>query len=509
MVKKQKKRPKTSPIARKAGNKRAKHRELDELEALRLRNAAYEAENQEIQKILGDEYVGLKNVVQFDEMAANAPSDMPIPSWSKKARVERALELNRRLKKRVMLLLKTIDQSRVSHDSIEQMIDHTLLEKKKRKEAAPHTMPSSRKLEYTGSSWFWISGTCENLPKYNNVNEVLFIASHLPLVNKSGAWSKEESESLKCGVEEIAKERMTNELIASVDTIEDFDLLQQPLRSLSLESPEILSLAKTFSSKEWSTLASRHIPSRTPIECLLQWKNKTNPLLKYDAFSSDEVRLLMSQVDKFGEHAWVQVAEKIQGRTPLDCLRRYEQIRREYKTKDRNEKSVWTDHDMKRLHDLVLKHGQAWKKIDSEFGGTWGGDKLMHIWRKHLQATGAGKISHKKGPWSKSEDELLLKAVAVGGKEWSKISTLIPGRTEMQCRERYVNHLDPNIKNSIPFTEEENAIVAREVPKYAHTIAWSKIAQLLPGRTDRQCRKAWQKMTRKMKKDAKQSQPNK
>lgn len=503
MAKKRKKAANNSLGVGKASAKRDKQQELDELEALRLQNAAYEAENEEIQKILGDEFVGIQNIDQIAENVANVPLDLPIPSWSKKARVERALELNRKLKKRVMLLLSTIDQSRVSHDAIEQMIDHVMLEKKKRKEAAPHTISSSKKLEYTGSSWFWGSVSHQIAPKYDNTNDLLFIASHLPLVNKSGTWSKEEREILRRGVEEIAKERMTNEMIDAVDTIEDFDMLQKPLRLLSLESPEILSIAETFTSKEWATLASRHLPSRAPIECILQWKNKANPLLKSEEFSSNEVDILMAQVQQHGENAWAQVAEKLPGRTPLDCLRRYEQIKSEHRVKDKNKELVWTEDDTKKLHALVLKHGQAWKKIDSEFGGIWGGDKLMHTWRKHLQATEAGKVSHKKGPWDKDEDQLLLKAVVIGGKEWSKISMLIPGRTEMQCRERYVNHLDPDIKNSVPFSEEENAIVAREVPKYPNRIAWSKIAQLLPGRTDRQCRKAWQKITRRENKEKK------
>lgn len=505
MGKKRKKGANSSLVKGNSGDKGATPQELDELEALRLQNAAYEAENEEIQRILGDEYVGIESVDKIGELNASEPPELSIPSWSKTARVKRALELNRRLKKRVGLLLTTIDQARVSHDAIEHLIDLAALEKKKRKEAAPHSTLSTRKLEYNGKSWFW--GSINHVNKaldYPQVNDVLFISRHLPLVNKSGTWSREECDSLRRGVEEIAKERMTNDLIASVETIEDFDILQKPLRLLSLESPEILSTAETFTDKEWETLASRHLPSRTSIECLLQWKNKVNPLINTKEFNPSEVHLLISRVDQYGENAWEQVAEKIQGRTPLDCLRKYQQIKHASGKKCKTNQ-VWTSEDMRKLQILVQKHGQAWKKIDSEFGGVWGGDKLMHIWRKHLQATGAGQVAHKKGPWSKMEDELLLKAVAIRGKEWSKVSLLIPGRTEMQCRERYVNHLDPGIKSSIPFTDEENAIIAREVPKYSNKIPWSKIAQLLSGRTDRQCRKAWQKITRRENKERRKS----
>lgn len=105
-------------------------------------------------------------------------------------------------------------------------------------------------------------------------------------------------------------------------------------------------------------------------------------------------------------------------------------------------------------------------------------------------------MTAKKGPWSKHEDELLLKAVAISGKEWSKVAKLVPGRTEVQCRERYVNHLDPNVQSEVDFTEEECDIVVNEAAKYTGGVPWAKLAKLLPGRTDRQCRKVYQKIKR-------------
>jgi hypothetical protein len=36
---------------------------------------------------------------------------------------------------------------------------------------------------------------------------------------------------------------------------------------------------------------------------------------------------------------------------------------------------------------------------------------------------------------------LLLRAVEIHGDEWWKVATLVPGRTDVQCRERYINSL--------------------------------------------------------------------
>jgi hypothetical protein len=42
------------------------------------------------------------------------------------------------------------------------------------------------------------------------------------------------------------------------------------------------------------------------------------------------------------------------------------------------------------------------------------------------------------------EDAKLAEAVAEFGNNWIKVATLIPGRMNLQCRRRWVNSLDPN-----------------------------------------------------------------
>lgn len=164
----------------------------------------------------------------------------------------------------------------------------------------------------------------------------------------------------------------------------------------------------------------------------------------------------------------------------------------------------WNEEEDSLLRAAIKEHGtdgyHKWKEVAKHVPNrTY--RECMQRWTKVL-APGL-----KKGKWSTEEDEILRRLVQEqlntlgesSGKRivWNKVASGFKGRSCKQCRERWINHLDPTVKKT-EWTHEEDLMLLQ----YYETMPskWAKIARQIPGRTENMVKVRWNALNRQAKK---------
>jgi len=140
----------------------------------------------------------------------------------------------------------------------------------------------------------------------------------------------------------------------------------------------------------------------------------------------------------------------------------------------------WTAEEDERLREVVAAQGaKNWRRVAEILDCPGRTDvSCQHRWNKVLRP------GLKRGAWTEEEDAVVKKMVMATGLEeirWSVVADACPGRMGKQCRERWFNHLDPDI-NRAEWSPEEDRILYETHLVFGNR--WTEIAKFVPGRTE-------------------------
>ncbi|XP_072287628.1 snRNA-activating protein complex subunit 4 [Pyxicephalus adspersus] len=274
----------------------------------------------------------------------------------------------------------------------------------------------------------------------------------------------------------IEKKILTKQIHEAEREIDDINQLQE----------DVL-LGRRTDDHDWDKIANINFEGIHTAERLCRiWQNCEHPQINKDGWSEGEIQKLKNIAKDHNFVNWEVIAQELgTNRTAFQCLQVFQRNNKDFKRSEftKEEDEILT-HFVQRMR--VGEH-IPYSKIAYFMEGR-DSLQLLYRWTKSLDP------SLKKGAWSKEEDEMLLKAVAkYGEKDWYKIRSEVPGRNDVQCRERYLKGLHKDVKKGKWSQEEKDKLVAL-TEKYG-VGHWAQVSKELPHRTGSQCLSKWKQIT--------------
>ncbi|XP_078238973.1 snRNA-activating protein complex subunit 4 [Pogona vitticeps] len=250
--------------------------------------------------------------------------------------------------------------------------------------------------------------------------------------------------------------------------------------------PEESLLGNRYDEHDWDKIANINFEgTRSATELRRYWQNSEHPSISKKEWSEDEIEKLKDIATRRNCVDWEAIAEELgTQRTAFQCLQTFQASNRDLR------RSEWSPEEDQMLLQLIqeMRIGKhiPYRKIAYYMEGR-DSAQLLYRWTKRVDP----KL--KRGAWTPAEDALLLKAIKkYGERDWYKIRAEVPGRSDVQCRDRYLHALHHDIKKGKWSPEEETRLV--ELTEKYGVGRWAKIASELPHRSGGQCLSKWKIM---------------
>jgi hypothetical protein len=200
--------------------------------------------------------------------------------------------------------------------------------------------------------------------------------------------------------------------------------------------------------KNWDAIAAL-VRGRTKTQCCSRWYNALDPRIvqtttHMDKWTPDEDDKLKDAVQIHNGKNWFAIATLVAGRTKTQCSSRWYDVLDPRIIRTTTRTGKWNPDEDDKLKDAVKMHnGENWFAITALIPGRTK-TQCSSRWYGVLDPRNVRTTTHM-NKWTPDEDDKLKDAVQMHGvrKDWKAVARLVPGRTEIQCRNRWRNYLNP------------------------------------------------------------------
>ncbi|RWS27117.1 snRNA-activating protein complex subunit 4-like protein [Leptotrombidium deliense] len=256
----------------------------------------------------------------------------------------------------------------------------------------------------------------------------------------------------------------------------EIEELTEEIKSIDKRPLESFLLPRESSDEiDWLTISTTL--NKSDFQCEIMWSNCLHPSINTDYWTKEEDEKLSKLFEEYGND-WDTIAKHLKtNRLPWQCLSRYQselnpQIKRVGPLSKAEAKHVEAVIEQCRIGDYI-----PWQQVNYFIEGR-SLTQIKHYWQK-INLPKRGEI------FTELEDKVLIAAVdKYGIHNWRKVAHFLPGRSNRQCRERYVLRLGVEnriVGNYTPAEDKKILQLAKE-----HNCKWVEIEKKMVGRNAKQ-----------------------